>query len=77
MSGRRCQAIVTPPSNYPVVLGDVAGGGTASASFTVEFRNCRDDDDHDGDDHPRFVLWAPWSANVYENGTLVEKNLQP
>jgi endo-1,4-beta-xylanase len=76
VSGRACRAIVTPPSKYPVVLGDVAGGGTASASFTVQFQKCKSD--HDGDrDDPRFVLWAPWSANVYEHGTLVQKNLQP
>ncbi len=69
--GRPCQAIVTPPSKYPVSLGDVGGGGTASASFTVQFKNCRDPDD------ARYVLWAPWSANVYETGTLVLKDLQP
>ena len=76
VSGRECRATVTPPSKYPVVLGDVAGGGAESASFTVQFQNCKGD--HDGDrDDPKFVLWAPWSANVYEHGTLVEKNLQP
>jgi endo-1,4-beta-xylanase len=74
--GRPCSATVTPPSKYPVALGNVGAGGTASASFTVRFQNCRSDDDHDGDD-PRFVLWAPWSANGYETGTLVDKNLHP
>jgi endo-1,4-beta-xylanase len=69
--GRPCQAIVTPPSKYPVALGDVGGGGTASASFTVKFQHCRDADD------ARFVLWAPWSANVYEKGAVVAKDLQP
>ncbi len=96
VAGRPCAVSVTPPSKYPVMLGDVAGGGTASASFTVQFR-CRDrggsdrdgrdrdhsdsdhsDSDHsDRDDAPRFVLWAPWTANVYERGTLVQKDLQP
>ncbi|MFI4885828.1 MAG: endo-1,4-beta-xylanase [Steroidobacterales bacterium] len=76
VSGRACRATVTPPSKYPVALGDIGGGGTASASFTVQFQNCKGD--HDGDrDDPRFVLWAPWSANIYERGRLVEKNLQP
>ncbi|HVS77124.1 MAG TPA: endo-1,4-beta-xylanase [Steroidobacteraceae bacterium] len=69
--GRPCRATVTPPSNYPVALGDVAGGGTASASFTVQFHDCRDTDD------ARFVLLAPWTANVYETGTVVAKDLQP
>ena len=59
-----------------MALGDVAGGGAASASFTVQFQNCKSDDDGDRDD-PKFVLWAPWTANGYEHGTLVQKNLQP
>lgn len=69
--GRPCHATVTPPSKFPVALGDVAGGGMASASFTVQFHDCRDPDD------ARFILWAPWSANVYQTGMLVQKNLQP
>jgi endo-1,4-beta-xylanase len=67
--GSPCHAVLTPPSKYPVALGNVGAGGSASASFTVQFQHCRND--------ARFVLWAPWSANVYEMGTLVEKNLQP
>lgn len=67
--GRQCRAIVTPPSKYPVALGDVGAGGTASASFNVQFQRCGSD--------ARFVLWAPWNANVYQRGALVEKNLQP
>jgi len=67
--GKPCGASLTPPSKYPVVLGDLGAGGTASASFTAQFRHCAND--------ARFVLWAPWSANVYEMGTLMEKNLQP
>jgi endo-1,4-beta-xylanase len=67
--GRPCRAIVTPPSKYPVVLGDVGAGGTASASFNVQFQRCSND--------AQFVLWAPWTANVYQTGTLVEKSLQP
>ena len=67
--GSPCHATLTPPSKYPVALGNVGAGGSASASFTVQFQRCRND--------ARFVLWAPWSANVYEMGTLVEKNLQP
>jgi endo-1,4-beta-xylanase len=99
VAGRPCAVSVTPPSKYPVVLGDVAGGGMASAAFTVQF-HCADPDhgdsdqgDHRGRDHgdhdhgdrddtgrddtPRFVLWAPWTANVYEQGMLEQKDLQP
>ncbi len=71
VAGRPCQAIVTPPSKYPVVLGDVAGGGTASATFTVQFLHCQNPQD------ARYILWAPWTANTYQTGTLVERNLQP
>ena len=67
---------MTPPSKYPVVLGDVGGGGTASASFTVQFLCKHAAGDGDRDD-PRYILWAPWSANTYETGVLVQKNLQP
>jgi endo-1,4-beta-xylanase len=71
VAGRPCRAMILPPSKYPLSLGDVAGGGMASVSVTVRFQKCSDPDDD------RFVLWAPWSANVYETGTLVAKGLQP
>lgn len=81
VGGRDCRATVIPPSKYPVTLGDVAGGGSASVSFTVKFQHCAgngDDDDHgNGRDTPRFLLWAPWSANTYEKGSLVQKNVTP
>ncbi|MGH8319521.1 MAG: endo-1,4-beta-xylanase [Steroidobacteraceae bacterium] len=67
--GRPCWATITPPSKYPVPLGNVGAGGTASASFTAQFQHCADD--------AQFVLWGPWSANVYQTGTLVAKGLQP
>lgn len=89
ISGRPCRATVTPPSKYPVSLGNIGGGGMGSASFTVQF-HCRGGDDDrsdrehraarskpERDDTPRFALWAPWSANVYEKGTLVVKDLRP
>ena len=69
--GGPCQATVTPPSKYPVVVGDVGSGAMGSVSFTVKFQHCPDTSD------ARFVLWVPWSANVYETGTLVVKDLQP
>lgn len=75
VAGRPCRATVTAPSKYPVVLGDVGGGGTASASFTVQFHGCKIDG-RDRDD-PRYILWAPWNANTYETGVLVQKNVQP
>ena len=76
VGGRPCHVTVTPPSAFPVSLGDVAGGGTASATFTVQFHNCRNDGDKDRDD-PRFVLWAPWTANTYEKGAVFQRDVRP
>jgi len=62
ISGRRCSPIVTPPSSYPVLLGDIPTSGTASAAFTIDFASC--------DRDARFTLSAPWSSSVYHTGTF-------
>jgi endo-1,4-beta-xylanase len=61
--GRPCSPVITPPSSFPVLLGDIAAGGTASASFTINFTNCAND--------AVFVLNAPWNSSVYHTGELV------
>jgi endo-1,4-beta-xylanase len=61
--GERCRPVVTPPSGYPIVLGDLSVGGTASATFTVSFAGCGDFAD--------FVLSVPWSSATYDTGTFV------
>jgi endo-1,4-beta-xylanase len=61
--GERCRPVVTPPSGYPIVLGDLSVGGTASATFTVSFDHCGDFAD--------FVLSVPWSSATYDTGTFV------
>ena len=58
-----CRPTVTAPGNYPVALGDIAPGGTASAAFTVRLVGC--------DPLARFTLIVPWSSAVYDTGTLV------
>jgi endo-1,4-beta-xylanase len=63
VKGRPCRLKVTPPSSYPVVLGDIAAGATASASFTVDFGRC--------DRETEFTLVVPWSSATYETGRLV------
>jgi endo-1,4-beta-xylanase len=63
--GRPCSPVVTPPSAFPVVLGDIAAGGTASAAFTINFGSC--------DRQARFILKAPWSSAVYHSGTFVSE----
>jgi endo-1,4-beta-xylanase len=61
--GRPCSPVVTPPSAYPVLLGDIAAGGSASAAFSINLTGC--------DPFARFVLKAPWNSSVYHTGTFV------
>jgi endo-1,4-beta-xylanase len=61
--GRPCSPVVTPPSAFPVLLGDIAAGGTASAAFTINFAGC--------DPLATFILKTPWSSSVYHTGTFV------
>jgi endo-1,4-beta-xylanase len=61
--GERCRPVVTAPSGYPIVLGDLAVGGTASATFTVSFEGCGDFAD--------FALSVPWSSATYDIGTFL------
>ncbi|MBV8730605.1 MAG: endo-1,4-beta-xylanase, partial [Acidobacteriia bacterium] len=66
VAGAACTPVITPPSTYPVVLGDIASGGTASASFTINFTGCSN--------LARFALRMPWSSAVYETGTFALGN---
>ena len=45
------------------MLGDLAVGGTASATFTVSFEGCSDFAD--------FVMSVPWISTIYDTGTFV------
>jgi endo-1,4-beta-xylanase len=60
-----CKPVITPPSAFPVVLGDLAQGSSASATFTINFeRGCHRE--------TPFVLEMPWSAaNGADSHTLV------
>ena len=60
--GRRCSPVVTAPGSYPILLGDIATSGSASASFTVSFAGCNSD--------AVFTVSAPWSSSVYHTGTF-------
>ncbi|WP_263352124.1 endo-1,4-beta-xylanase [Acidicapsa acidisoli] len=59
--GRRCSPTITAPGAYPIVLGDLAVSGSASATFTISFAGC--------EDSARFRIKAPWSSATYETGT--------
>ena len=60
--GHHCSPVVTPPSAFPIQLGDIATSGTATLSVTVDFSSCKDD--------VFFLLQAPWDSSVYHKGTL-------
>jgi endo-1,4-beta-xylanase len=49
--------------SLPALLGDIAPGASASASFTVSLAGCNADS--------QFRLIVPWSASVYETGRFV------
>lgn len=63
IAGRRCTPTIAAPSSYPIVLGDIAAGGSATAAFTVDFSACQPD--------ARFVLNMPWTSSVYHTGTFL------
>jgi len=65
-AGAACTPVITPPSAYPVALGDLAANGSASASFTIDFTGCPA--------LARFTMSAPWTSATYETGTYVLGN---
>ncbi|MFI5167134.1 MAG: hypothetical protein ACHQQS_10965 [Thermoanaerobaculales bacterium] len=63
-SGAACTPVVTPPSSYPVALGDIGSGSSASAAFTVDFTGCPA--------NASFILSIPYSADSgATTGTIV------
>jgi endo-1,4-beta-xylanase len=64
IGGFPCQPTVTAASAFPIVLGDIATSGTASASFTVNFSHCGPS--------ARFLVIAPWTSATYDTGTFVQ-----
>ncbi|MGC1784416.1 MAG: endo-1,4-beta-xylanase [Acidobacteriaceae bacterium] len=62
IEGKPCSPVVTPPSAYPVSLGDIPTSGSASAAFTVDFSTCGP--------VAKFVVTAPWSSATYHTGTF-------
>jgi endo-1,4-beta-xylanase len=61
--GKSCSPKITAPSAFPILLGDIAAGGKASATFTVNAAACSP--------LSEFVLTAPWSSSVYHAGTFI------
>jgi len=66
-AGAACTPVVTPPSSYPVALGDIAAQSTATTQFTIDFTGCAS--------LARFTLSLPWSsANGADTGTALSAN---
>ena len=64
-SGPPCTPTVTAPGAFPIVLGDIAPGASASASFIVSIVGCNPNSE--------FVVKAPWSSAVYDTGTFTSE----
>jgi endo-1,4-beta-xylanase len=63
--GKPCTPVVTPPGSFPVLLGDIATGASATASFKVDFSSCGP--------VARFIVEVPWSSATYDTGKLVNE----
>jgi len=57
-----CTPKIISGGNFPVVLGDIPAGGTATASFTISMVGCNP--------NAQWLITAPWNANTYELGTF-------
>ncbi len=66
VAGAACTPVITPPSSYPIALGDIATGNSASAAFTIDFTGCAN--------LARFALSVPWSSATYHVGTFAQGN---
>jgi endo-1,4-beta-xylanase len=62
-SGPPCTPTITAPGAFPIALGDIAPGASASSTFTISLVGCNP--------NAEFVLMAPWSSATYHTGTFV------
>ncbi|HEY1801729.1 MAG TPA: endo-1,4-beta-xylanase, partial [Terriglobales bacterium] len=51
-----CSPVVTSPSSFPLVIGDIAPGGSASTTVKLDFSTCRSD--------APFGVVIPWSQAI-------------
>jgi endo-1,4-beta-xylanase len=59
-----CNPVVKSPTTFPIVLGDIAQGESASTNITIDFSSCRI--------LTPFTVKAPWSqANGADTGRLL------
>jgi endo-1,4-beta-xylanase len=66
-AGAACTPVITPPSAFPISLGDIAAGGSTSLSFTIDFTGCANT--------ARFSLNVPYSsASGASAGAILRSN---
>lgn len=63
LEDRSCTPTVTSGS-FPISLGDIATGGSASTQVTIDFSGCPR--------FTRFEVTVPWSSSVYHTGAFHE-----
>jgi endo-1,4-beta-xylanase len=63
VSGPSCTPTITPPSAYPISLGDIPTSGNASTAFTISIVGCNP--------NAQFNVSVPWSSATYDTGTFV------
>lgn len=61
---RHCKPVVTTPTTFPVSLGDIPAGGSASVTVTIDFGGCHVEPFE-------FTVSAPWTSATYDTGTFV------
>jgi endo-1,4-beta-xylanase len=60
-----CTPTITAPTAFPLSLGDIPAGGTASISVTIHLAGCNPSRE--------YILSAPWSSATYETGTYTHE----
>ncbi len=66
-AGAACTPVITGPSTFPVVLGDIASGASATTSFVINFAGCANT--------ARFSLNVPYNSTGGANtGSIVRSN---
>jgi len=62
LSGKHCSPVIQSPTSFPVLFGDIATDGSATAAFQIDFKGCASD--------AKFSVNAPWSSSTYHTGTF-------
>src|SRR6185437_2272840 len=61
-AGVPCTPVVSASGSFPVSLGDIPTGGSASATIAIDFSSCNR--------FARFTMSMPWTQATYHTGTF-------